>query len=266
MTGALRIGIAGLGTVGIGVLKIFAAHAAMLEARAARPIAITAVSARNRNRMRGIDINPFTWFDDPLEMAASEELDVVVELIGGSEGIAKDLVETAIANRKHIVTANKALVARHGISLAFAAEANGISLAYEAAVAGGIPIVKALREGLSANQVDRLYGILNGTCNYILTAMTETGRDFSDVLLEAQNLGYAESDPTFDIGMLNDCFVKCFGNANSGNIIMSWSNAPGRKNVIKLASHFIDRVDYCFLDVGYHSSFAYLYSPLPECF
>ena len=199
MTGALRIGIAGLGTVGIGVLKIFAAHAAMLEARAARPIAITAVSARNRNRMRGIDINPFTWFDDPLEMAASEELDVVVELIGGSEGIAKDLVETSIANRKHVVTANKALVARHGMSLAFAAEANGISLAYEAAVAGGIPIVKALREGLSANLVDRLYGILNGTCNYILTAMTETGRDFSDVLLEAQNLGYAESDPTFDI-------------------------------------------------------------------
>ena len=195
----LRIGVAGLGTVGIGVLKLFDSHAAILEARAGRPIAIKAVSARDRQRERGVDLSRFSWFENALDMAESEDVDVVVELIGGSKGIAKELTERAIANQKHIVTANKALVAQYGTSLAQAAEENNINLAYEAAVAGGIPIVKALREGLAANQVDRLYGILNGTCNYILSAMDESGRDFTDVLAEAQNLGYAESDPRFDV-------------------------------------------------------------------
>ncbi len=199
MTESLRIGVAGLGTVGIGVLGLLRSHSAMLAARAARPIHVKGVSALNRQLERGIDLDSFIWFDNALDMAASEEIDVIVELIGGSDGVARHLVETAITNGKHVVTANKALVARHGTSLARTAEANGVSLAYEAAVAGGVPIVKALREGLAANQVDRLYGILNGTCNYILTEMEKTGRDFSDVLTEAQKLGYAESDPSFDI-------------------------------------------------------------------
>jgi|TARA_B100000315_G_scaffold243427_1_gene266794 homoserine dehydrogenase len=195
----LRVGIAGLGTVGAGTFKLLAGNADQLRARCGREIVVTAVSARDQSKDRGIDIDGIQWCDDALSLAKLDSVDVVAELIGGSDGIAKSLAETAIANGKHVVTANKALLAHHGATLARAAEAAGVSLAYEAAVAGGIPIVKAMREGLAGNRISRVYGILNGTCNYILSAMRESGREFEDVLAEAQSLGYAEADPAFDI-------------------------------------------------------------------
>jgi len=199
MTAPLRIAIAGLGTVGAGTIKLLQVHAADLARRCERPIEIAAVSARDRNRGRGIDVSPYRWHDDPLALASLKDVDVVVELIGGAEGPARKLIETAIAQGRHVVTANKALLAHHGTALARAAEAKGVSLGYEAAVAGGIPIIKTLREGLAANRIERVYGILNGTCNYILTTMRQTGREFTDVLADAQRLGYAEADPSFDV-------------------------------------------------------------------
>jgi homoserine dehydrogenase len=199
MNGPLRIGIAGLGTVGGGTVRLLREHGDLLAQRCSRPIRLTAVSARQRQRDRGLDLTGLRWCDDVLALARDPEVDVVVELIGGSDGIAKQLVETAIANGKHVVTANKALLAHHGTALARAAESAGVMLAYEGAVAGGIPIVKALREGLAANRIERIYGILNGTCNYILTTMRKTGREFADVLADAQQLGYAEADPSFDV-------------------------------------------------------------------
>jgi homoserine dehydrogenase len=195
----LNIGVAGLGTVGSGLVRLIQQQQELLARRCGRGLNITAVSARDRNKDRGVNLEDYTWYDDPVALATAEDVDLVVELIGGEEGAAKTLVETAIANGKHVVTANKALIALHGTALAEAAETAGVSLQYEAAVAGGIPIVKALREGLAGNDIQRVYGILNGTCNYILTTMEKTGREFSDVLAEAQALGYAEADPAFDI-------------------------------------------------------------------
>ncbi|WP_375542648.1 homoserine dehydrogenase [Aestuariispira ectoiniformans] len=194
-----KIAIAGLGTVGVGTIKLLEQQASILQNRTGRALEIVAVSARDRNRDRGCDLGGYKWYDDPVEMARSEEADVFVELIGGSDGPAKASCEAALASGKHVVTANKALVAHHGHELAEVAEAKGLGLAYEAAVAGGIPVVKAIREGLSGNRISSLHGILNGTCNYILTTMRETGRSFDDVLAEAQELGYAEADPTFDV-------------------------------------------------------------------
>ena len=200
MNTPLRIGVAGLGTVGVGVVKILADRAPFLAAASGRPWQLVAVSARDASKDRGIDLTGVRWEDDARALSSAKDIDVVVELIGGSEGIARDVVEAALTNGKHVVTANKALIARHGIALARIAEEKGVSLNYEAAVAGGIPIVKALREGLAANEISSVAGILNGTCNYILTEMEETGRDFADVLKDAQALGYAEADPTFDVG------------------------------------------------------------------
>ncbi|MGO8918735.1 MAG: homoserine dehydrogenase [Stellaceae bacterium] len=195
----LRIAIAGLGTVGAGTVKLLQQNAELLAARAGRRLVVTAVAARDRGRERGIDLPGVRWLTDATALAQAPDIDVVVELIGGSDGIAREVVAGAIAAGKHVVTANKALIAHHGTALARAAEARGVALLFEAAVAGGIPILKALREGLAANNVARIYGILNGTCNYILTAMRETGSDFAEVLKEAQQLGYAEADPSFDI-------------------------------------------------------------------
>jgi homoserine dehydrogenase len=195
----LKIAVAGLGTVGAGTLKLLAANGAAIAAKCGRPIMVTAVCARDRAKDRGVSLSGVQWFDDPVVMAANADADVIVELVGGAEGPARQAVETALAKGRHVVTANKALLAHHGVALAARAEAAGLVLAYEAAVAGGIPVIKALREGFAGNAVKRVYGILNGTCNYILTTMRETGRDFAAVLAEAQMLGYAEADPSFDV-------------------------------------------------------------------
>ena len=199
MAGPLRIGVAGLGTVGTGAIRLLTEHADLLARRCGRRLEVVAVSARDRSRERGVDIGAVPWHDDPLGLAADPGIDVVVELIGGSQGIALELCKATIASGKHLVTANKAMLAHHGTALAMAAEEAGVALGYEAAVAGGIPIVKALREGLAGNAISRVYGILNGTCNHILGAMRESGLDFAAALDEAQRLGYAEADPSLDI-------------------------------------------------------------------
>ncbi|MDR3500403.1 MAG: homoserine dehydrogenase [Parvibaculum sp.] len=200
MSKPLRIGVAGLGTVGVGVVKILAERREFLAAASGRAVELAAVSARDAKKDRGIDISKARWESDARALATADDIDVVVELIGGADGVARELVETALSNGKHVVTANKALIARHGLALARVAEQRGVALNYEAAVAGGIPIVKALREGLAANEITSVVGILKGTCNYILTEMETTGRDFGDVLKDAQALGYAEADPSFDVG------------------------------------------------------------------
>jgi homoserine dehydrogenase len=199
MAQPLKIAVAGLGTVGAGTVRLLRDNADLIAARCGRPIAVTAVAARDRGRNRGLDLAGVRWYDDPVEMAKAADAETVVEVIGGADGVARQTVETALSAGRHVVTANKALLAHHGVALARRAEAAGLTLAYEAAVAGGIPIVKALREGLAGNRIDRVSGILNGTCNYILSTMRATGRDFGDVLKEAQALGYAEADPSFDI-------------------------------------------------------------------
>ncbi len=209
MNKPFRVGIAGLGTVGVGVIKILTENADIITKRAGRPIEIAAVSSRNKSQNRGVDIHEYTWLDDARDLATHDNLDVVLELIGGSDGIAKDIVSKSLENSRHVVTANKALLAHHGYKLAKTAESNGVALAYEAAVAGGIPIIKAMREGLVANNTKSIYGILNGTCNYILTVMRETGRNFDDVLTEAQKLGYAEADPSFDIDGIDAAHKLC---------------------------------------------------------
>jgi len=195
----LKIGVAGLGTVGAGVVKLLRQQASLVSLRSGRDIAITAVSARDPSKDRGFNLADLKWSPDPLELAIDKNVDVVVELIGGEDGIAKELVETAIANGKHVVTANKALIAHHGTELARSAEIANVIIAFEAAVAGGVPIVKALREGLVGNKILRIFGILNGTCNYILSEMRQTRKEFGLMLKEAQDLGYAEADPALDI-------------------------------------------------------------------
>ena len=195
----LRVGVAGLGTVGAGLLKLLRDNASVVAARAGRPAEVAAVSARDRGRDRGFDLRGVRWHDDPVALAADPDVDAVVELIGGSEGPARRLVEASLRAGRPVVTANKALLAVHGAALAEVAAAKGVPLAFEAAVAGGIPAIKALREGLAANRIGRVAGILNGTCNYILTVMREQKRGFAEVLAEAQRLGYAEADPSFDI-------------------------------------------------------------------
>ena len=199
MTAPLRIALAGLGTVGTGVIRLIEENGAMITQRAGRPIVVTAISARDRNRDRGIDLAAYPWFDQPEDLASLDDIDCVVEMIGGSEGTALDLARKSLASGKSFVTANKAMIAHHGMELAKAAESGNLSLRYEAAVAGGIPVIKGLRDGASANRIERVYGILNGTCNYILTAMEKHGHAFDDVLKEAQEIGYAEADPSFDI-------------------------------------------------------------------
>ncbi len=199
MKPSLKIAIAGLGTVGGGVVALLQRNAALLERHAGRKLELVAVSARDRRRKRPIDVGNAAWYDDAARMAAEADIDVVIELIGGSEGTARQTVAAALERGKHVVTANKALLAHHGTELARLAEAKDVTLGFEAAVAGGIPVLKALREGLAANHILRVSGILNGTCNYILSQMRATGRDFDAVLAEAQSLGYAEADPSFDI-------------------------------------------------------------------
>ncbi|MEO9899588.1 homoserine dehydrogenase [Nisaea sp.] len=194
-----RVAIAGLGTVGAETARILLTDTEMLSARAGRPIELKAVSARDKTRDRGVDLDGVDWVDDAATLAARNDVDCVLELIGGSEGVAHDLVLDSVKSGKSVVTANKALIAHHGSEIAKACEENKVGLGFEAAVAGGIPIIKSLREGLVGNHVTRVYGILNGTCNYIMSVMRETGRPFDDVLADAQRLGYAEADPSFDV-------------------------------------------------------------------
>ena len=195
----LKIAVAGLGTVGAGTLQVLERQAELLAQRAGRRIVVAAVSARDRRRDRGVDLSAVRWYEDAAAMAADPEIDVVVELIGGADGIARRVLDTALDHGKHVVTANKALMAHHGTRLAARAEEKGVILSFEASVAGGIPVIKGLREGLAGNRLERVYGILNGTSNYILTTMRETAHEFAEVLGEAQKLGYAEADPSFDI-------------------------------------------------------------------
>ena len=200
MTDPLRIGLAGLGTVGSGVVRMIQRHGETIAARAGRPVAIAAVSARSRNRDRGVDLSGYAWEDDPVALARRGDVDLVVEVIGGEDGPAKATAEAALAGGRHVVTANKAMLARHGQALAEKAEAAGVALRFEAAVAGGIPVVKALTEGLAGNAITRVTGVMNGTCNYILTRMQAEDAPYGQVLEAAQRLGYAEADPAFDVG------------------------------------------------------------------
>lgn len=200
MQSSLRLGIAGLGTVGASVIRLLTKHADVLSLRCGRPIVVRGVAARDRTRDRGVDLGNVNWFQDPVALAMSPDIDVFVELIGGASGAAEASVRAALNAGKHVVTANKALLAHHGVELAALAERRGVSLNFEAAVAGGIPIIKTLREALAGNQVKRVYGILNGTCNYILTRMEREKLSFATCLKAAQDLGYAEADPTFDVG------------------------------------------------------------------
>ena len=199
MTDPLRLGIAGLGTVGVGIVRIVQRQGDLLAARAGRDIVITAVSARSR-KDRGVDLSAYAWEDDPVALAARDDVDVVIEVMGGHEGAAKATTEAAIAHGKDVVSANKALLAIHGQALAEAAEAAGRVIRFEAAVAGGIPVVKSLIEGLAGNEITRVLGVMNGSCNYILTRMEDAGLTYAEVFEEANQLGYLEADPELDVG------------------------------------------------------------------
>ncbi len=250
--------MAGLGTVGAGTLRVLQDNAAAIAARAGRPLQVTAVSARDRNKDRGVDLSGVQWFDDPVALARDAEADVVVELIGGSEDPAKLMVETALRAGRHVVTANKALLAHHGTALASLAESVGRGLGYEAAVAGGIPIIKGLREGLAANRIDRVYGILNGTCNYILTQMAgdgeagglqgnpQSGQDFDEVLAEAQRLGYAEADPSFDVDGIDTAHKLAILTALAFGCAVDFENVyvEGIRNVSALDVAYADELGY----------------------
>src|SRR5436305_2139516 len=201
MATPLKVGLAGLGTVGASVVRLIGEQRTALSARCGRGIEIVAVSARARAKNRGVDLKKFRWLSDPIALARDPGIDVFVELIGGAGDPAKRAVEIALGSGKSVVTANKALLARHGVKLAALAERKHVALNFEAAVAGGIPIVKTLREGLVGNKLARIYGILNGTCNYILTPMEQQDLPFADCRKAAPRRGYAEADPTFGIGV-----------------------------------------------------------------
>lgn len=215
---ALRVALAGIGVVGGGVIRLLETNRDLITRRAGRPVEIVALSARDRNKDRGIDLSGYRWVDDMAELAEMDDVDVVVEVIGGSEGPALSLARRTLATGKALVTANKAMIAHHGVDLARIAEEKDTPLKYEAAVAGGVPVIKAIREGASANEITRVYGILNGTCNYILTLMEREGAGFDDALAAAQAKGYAEADPTFDVDGIDTAHKLailaslCFGN------------------------------------------------------
>ena len=246
MNSALRIGIAGLGTVGAGVVKLLAEHGRLLALRGGRPLKLVAVSARRKAKKRDIDLSGVRWENDPMALATAPDIDVVVELIGGSGGVARRLVQKALASGKHVVTANKALLAMHGTEIAMAAEKTGAFLAFVAAVAGGLPVIKALREGLVGNRVRRLYGILNGTCNYILTTMRETGRDFDVVLAEAQAAGYAEADPSFDVDGIDAAhkLAVLTGAAFGAKVDVAGVHVEGIRRVTSMDIQFAEELGY----------------------
>ena len=242
----LRIGIAGLGTVGASVLRLLSENRQLIALRGGRSIEVVAVSARDRSKSRPADVTAFRWHDDPVSLASAEDIDVVVELIGGDEGPARRLVETALERGKPVVTANKALLAKHGATLAKLAEERSATIDFEASVCGGIPIVKGLREGLAANRVREIHGILNGTCNYVLSQMRDTGRGFEEVLAEAQALGYAEADPSFDIDGIDTAHK------------LAILTALGFGTEVDLGSVYIEGIRHVgALDIAYASELGY---------
>jgi homoserine dehydrogenase len=195
----LNVGLAGLGTVGSGVIRLMEENAALIARRAGREIKIVAITARDRTKDRGVDLSPYRWVDEMGQLATADDVDVVVELVGGSDGPALTLARETLSNGRALVTANKAMIAHHGFELAALAESTQTALKFEAAVAGGVPVIQGLRDGAAANRIDRVYGILNGTCNFILSSMERDGLDFAHVLADAQAKGFAEADPSFDI-------------------------------------------------------------------
>ena len=199
MARTINIAIAGLGTVGAETYRIIKEESDFLKTRSSANFNVVAVSAKSKDKKRDIDLAGADWITDCRDMADIDNIDVVIELVGGSEGVAKELVEKAITNGKSVITANKALVATHGNNIGKLVAKHDVMFGYEAAVAGGIPIIKTIREGLASNRIGKIYGILNGTCNYILSVMRETGQEFEDILADAQRLGYAEADPSFDV-------------------------------------------------------------------
>ena len=241
-----KIAIAGLGTVGSGVIQLLDRQADLLAHRAGRRIVVAAVSARDRRRDRGADLSAVRWYEDAAAMAADPEIDVVVELIGGADGIARQVLDTALDHGKHIVTANKALMAHDGTRLAARAEERGLILAFEAAVAGGIPVIKGLREGLAGNRLERVYGILNGTSNYILTTMRESAHEFAEVLAEAQKLGYAEADPSFDIDGIDAAHkLAILASVGFGRPVdLAGVYAEGIRHVSRLDIDFAEELGY----------------------
>ncbi|MCY3983019.1 MAG: homoserine dehydrogenase, partial [Roseovarius sp.] len=200
MPSPIRLGIAGIGTVGTGVLKILQSQSHLIAKRSGRTVELVALCARSREKDRGVEISHYAWENDPVSLAARNDIDVFVELIGGSEGEALEAVKTALKTGKDVVTANKAMLALHGQKLAEKAEANDLVLRFEAAVAGGIPVIKSLMEGLAGNSIFRVMGVMNGTCNYILTRMQSAGLTYQDAFNEADSLGYLEADPNLDVG------------------------------------------------------------------
>lgn len=221
-----RIGIAGLGTVGCGLVTLLRRNADLIAARAGRWIEIGAVCTRNPKKARDADLSGLNWVDDPLSLPDDPTLDAVVELIGGAEGVAKTLAEKTLTAGKSLVTANKAMLAHHGFTLAQIAERRGVGLGFEAAVAGGIPIIKTMKESFAANKINAVYGILNGTCNFILTEMRQTGRDFPDVLKDAQTMGYAEADPSFDIDGIDAAHKLCLLSALAFGVRPDFGSLP----------------------------------------
>ena len=199
MARTINIAIAGLGTVGAETYRIITEESDFLKARSSANFNVVAVSAKSKDKKRDVDLTGVEWITDCRDIADIDNIDVVIELVGGSEGVAKELVEKAITNGKSVITANKALVATHGNNIGELVAKHDVMFGYEAAVAGGIPIIKTIREGLASNRLGKIYGILNGTCNYILSVMRETGQEFEDILADAQRLGYAEADPSFDV-------------------------------------------------------------------
>ena len=199
MARTINIAIAGLGTVGAETYRLITEESDFLKARSSANFNVVAVSAKSRDKKRDVDLTGVEWIADCRDIADIDNIDVVIELVGGSEGVAKELVEKSITNGKSVITANKALVATHGNNIGKLVAKHDVMFGYEAAVAGGIPIIKTIREGLASNRIGKIYGILNGTCNYILSVMRETGQEFEDILADAQRLGYAEADPSFDV-------------------------------------------------------------------
>ncbi|MGQ0526655.1 MAG: homoserine dehydrogenase [Alphaproteobacteria bacterium] len=245
MTQNFRVAIAGLGTVGGGVVSLLKDNADLIAARAGRRIEITHISARDKKKKRGFDMSRFQWVDNPEDLAAAD-IHAVIELMGGAEGAPRMLVKKSLENKKHVVTANKALLAHHGFELARLAEKNNVSLMYEAAVAGCVPVVKVLREGLAANRFTGLYGILNGTCNYILTQMRETGRSFADILKEAQEKGYAEADPSFDVDGIDTAHKLCILTALAFGVKpeIRHMTTTGISHLTATDIHFAGELDY----------------------